>query len=170
MNGMIMMAAILDMSVAPWQPVNDGVMGGLSSGRMAQSGDVLKFEGTLSLENNGGFASVRRPIGEDLAETTGVQLRVRGDGRTYQFRLRQDDRFDGVAWRAEFSTNGDWQTVNLPFHQFRPVFRGRQVPEAGPVVSAAIRQIGFMLADKVPGPFTLEIRSIVFTPHQTKSK
>jgi monofunctional biosynthetic peptidoglycan transglycosylase len=170
MKGMIMMAVILDMSVVPWQPINDGVMGGLSSGRMEQSGDVLRFEGTLSLENNGGFASVRRSIGEDLAKATSVQLRVRGDGRTYQFRLRQDDRFDGVAWRSEFSTDGEWQTVDLPFDQFRPVFRGRQVPEAGPVTPAAIRQIGFMLADKVPGPFTLEIRSIVFTPHQPKSK
>ncbi len=157
-----MMAVILDMSVAPWQSINDGVMGGISSGRMEQSGDVLRFEGTLSLENNGGFASVRRPLGEDLAKATGVQLRVRGDGRTYQFRLRQDDRFDGIAWRAEFSTDGEWQTVDLSFDRFIPVFRGRQVPEAGPVSPAAIRQIGFMLADRKPGPFALEIQSIAF--------
>jgi NADH dehydrogenase [ubiquinone] 1 alpha subcomplex assembly factor 1 len=160
--GTIMMAIILDMSPGPWQAINDGVMGGISSGRMEQSGDILRFEGTLSLENNGGFASVRRPIGEDLSNATGVKLQVRGDGRTYQFRMRQDDRFDGIAWRAEFSTSGDWQTVELSFNEFIPVFRGRRVPEAGPVVPAAIRQIGFMLADKVPGPFALEIRSITF--------
>jgi len=160
--GTIMMAVILDMSPSPWQAINDGVMGGISSGRMEQSGDILRFEGTLSLENNGGFASVRRPIGEDLSNATGVKLQVRGDGRTYQFRMRQDDRFDGIAWRAEFSTSGDWQTVDLSFNEFIPVFRGRRVPEAGPVVPAAIRQIGFMLADKVPGPFALEIRSITF--------
>jgi len=160
--GTIMMAIILDMSPGPWQAINDGVMGGISSGRMEQSGDILRFEGTLSLENNGGFASVRRPIGEDLSNATGVKLQVRGDGRTYQFRMRQDDRFDGIAWRAEFSTSGDWQTVELSFNEFIPVFRGRQVPGAGPVAPAGIRQIGFMLADKVPGPFALEIRSITF--------
>jgi len=158
-----MMAIVLDMSPGPWLAINDGVMGGISSGRMVQSGDVLRFEGSLSLENNGGFASVRRPIEEDLAKTTRVQLKVRGDGRTYQFRLRQDDGFDGVAWRAEFSTDGNWQTVNLVFEEFVPVFRGRQVPDAGPVAPAAIRQIGFMLADRKPGPFALEIRSITFT-------
>jgi monofunctional biosynthetic peptidoglycan transglycosylase len=159
---MIMMAVILDMSPGPWQAINDGVMGGISSGRMEQSGDGLRFEGQLSLENNGGFASVRRPIDDDLSKATGVRLRVRGDGRTYQFRLRQDSRFDGVAWRAEFSTNGDWQTVTLTFDEFIPVFRGRRVPDAGPVVPAAIRQIGFMLADKTAGAFALEIRSVAF--------
>jgi monofunctional biosynthetic peptidoglycan transglycosylase len=137
-------------------------MGGVSSGRMVQSADGLRFEGELSLENNGGFASVRRPIDNDLATATGVRLVVRGDGRTYQFRLRQDDRFDGIAWRAEFTTNSDWQTVVLPFNEFIPVFRGRRVPDAGPVEPAAIRQVGFMLADKTPGSFSLEIRSIEF--------
>jgi NADH dehydrogenase [ubiquinone] 1 alpha subcomplex assembly factor 1 len=98
----------------------------------------------------------------DLSKAAGVRLDVRGDGRTYQFRVRQDDRFDGVAWRAEFSTSSEWQTVELAFDEFVPVFRGRRVPDAGPVVPATIRQIGFMLADKTPGPFKLEIRSIEF--------
>jgi NADH dehydrogenase [ubiquinone] 1 alpha subcomplex assembly factor 1 len=156
------MTIILNMTPGPWQAINDGVMGGVSSGRMVQSADGLRFEGELSLENNGGFASVRRPIDNDLATATGVRLVVRGDGRTYQFRLRQDDRFDGIAWRAEFTTNSDWQTVVLPFNEFIPVFRGRRVPDAGPVEPAAIRQVGFMLADKTPGSFSLEIRSIEF--------
>lgn len=159
---MIMMSILLDMSPGPWQAINDGVMGGVSSGRMTPNGENLRFEGELSLENNGGFASVRRLVEEDLSKAAGLQLQVRGDGRTYQFRLRQDGRFDGVAWRAEFSTTGEWQTVHLSFDQFSPVFRGRLVPQAGPVVPAAIRQVGFMLADKTPGPFVLEIRSIEF--------
>ncbi|MBT8048275.1 MAG: CIA30 family protein [Xanthomonadales bacterium] len=159
---MIMMTIVLNMDMNPWRAINDGVMGGVSSGRMVQSGEALRFEGELSLENNGGFASVRRLVDDDLAKATGVKLQVRGDGRTYQFRLRQDGRFDGVAWREEFVTSGDWQTVELSFDQFVPVFRGRSVPQAGPVVPSAIRQIGFMLADKTPGPFTLEIRSIEF--------
>lgn len=159
---MIMMTIVLNMSPDPWRAINDGVMGGISSGRMVQSGDKLRFEGELSLEYNGGFASVRRLVDDDLSEASGVRLRVRGDGRTYQFRLRQDSGFDGVAWRAEFTTSGDWQTVDLLFDEFVPVFRGRRVPQAGPVVPAAIRQVGFMLADKTPGPFALEISSVGF--------
>jgi monofunctional biosynthetic peptidoglycan transglycosylase len=137
-------------------------MGGVSSGRMVAADQGLRFEGELSLENNGGFASVRRPVDADLSSSTGVRLRLRGDGRTYQFRLRLDNRWDGVAWRAEFPTTGEWQTIELPFDRFTPVFRGRRVPDAGPVVPADIRQVGFMLADKTPGPFALEIRAIKF--------
>lgn len=43
-----------------WQAVNDGVMGGISDGRFRITADqTMEFSGTLSLENNGGFASVR---------------------------------------------------------------------------------------------------------------
>jgi len=159
----ILMTMILEMSPGPWQTVNDGVMGGISSSRMTEADGVLSFEGELSLKNNGGFASVRRLVDTDLSQVTGVRLEVRGDQRTYQFRLRQNDRFDGVAWRAEFTTTKEWQTVELSFDQFVPVFRGRRVPDAGPVVAASIKQIGFLLADQTPGPFKLQIRSVTFT-------
>ena len=162
MAGLMAMAVLIEMILAPWQAVNDGVMGGISAGRMVESEDGLRFEGELSLENNGGFASVRRVVEADLSETGGVLLKLRGDGRTYQFRLRQNGRFDGIAWRAEFSTSGEWETVELNFGQFQPVFRGRQVPEAGPVVASRIRQLGFMLADGQSGPLALEVQSIEF--------
>jgi monofunctional biosynthetic peptidoglycan transglycosylase len=152
----------LEMAPGPWQAVNDGVMGGVSSGRMVAAEESLRFEGVLSLENNGGFASVRRVIDADLSAAGRVRLHLRGDGRTYQFRLRLDERWDGVAWRAEFPTSGEWQTVELSFDEFAPVFRGRRVPDAGPVVPANIRQIGFMVADKTAGPFALDIRVIEF--------
>jgi hypothetical protein len=32
---------------------------------------------------------------------------LRGDGREYQFRLRLDDRWDGIAWRAKIETTGE---------------------------------------------------------------
>jgi len=43
-----------------WQAVNDGVMGGVSQGRFRiTDARTMEFSGNLSLENNGGFASVR---------------------------------------------------------------------------------------------------------------
>ena len=87
-----------------------------------------------------------------------MRARLRGDGRVYQLRLRTSDRFDGVAYRAEFRTEpGEWITVTLPLAEFEPSFRGYVVPDAPPVDPAAIRQIGFLLADKNPGPFKLEV-------------
>lgn len=160
-----LMLLALELDPAPWQSINDGVMGGVSSGGMTASGDGLVFEGQLSLENNGGFASARRPVGSDVSGASALQLKIRGDGRTYQVRLRQDDRFDGIAWRVEFSASDEWQTVTLDFSDFEPVFRGRRVIDAGRVVPSKIRQLGFMVADKTPGSFRLEIGAIHFLDH-----
>lgn len=68
-----------------WQSVNDGVMGGRSSGRAALTSErTLRFEGNLSLANNGGFASIRtRPSRLPLAGGDVLIVRVRGDGREY---------------------------------------------------------------------------------------
>ena len=42
-----------------WQVVNDDVMGGVSTSRFSVTNGVAVFRGEVSLENNGGFASVR---------------------------------------------------------------------------------------------------------------
>ena len=156
------------MTTDAWRSINDGVMGGRSAGGMVPAEDGLRFEGKLSLENNGGFSSVRRPVDQDLSGMTRVRFEVRGDGREYQFRIRQNSGFDGVAWRALFSTNRDWQDVEIPLAEFMPVFRGTAVKEAGPVVASKIQQIGFLLADGEAGKFKLEIRRIEFLGAQEK--
>jgi monofunctional biosynthetic peptidoglycan transglycosylase len=158
----------LGMDAGAWRSINDGVMGGRSSGGMSGGTDGLRFAGRLSLENNGGFSSVRRLVEQDLSQATHVRLEVRGDGRDYQFRIRQNNRFDGVAWRAVFPTNEQWQVVEIPLAEFVPVFRGMTVRDAGPVSASMIEQIGFLLADKNAGRFELEIRRIEFlTPNDS---
>lgn len=152
----------IGVDAAPWRTVHDGVMGGVSSGRVESDGEALRFSGELSLENNGGFASARRPIEQDLSGAQAVRISVRGDGRPYQLRLRQDGRFDGIAWRAHFETGPDWRDIELPLAAFEPVFRGRPVPGAGDLDPERLRQIGLMIADGTPGPFSVEVRSIRF--------
>lgn len=143
-----------------WRIINDGVMGGLSRSRI-QSTDqgTGLFTGELSLENNGGFASIRTLVGShDLSQAAGLEIRVKGDGRTYQLRLRTTDRWDGIAYRASFRTpKGRWFTARFPFEDFVPSFRGRVVADAGPLDAARIEQLGFLIADKVTEPFSLEI-------------
>lgn len=143
-----------------WYVVNDGVMGGVSQSSLKRTGeDTGIFAGVLSLENNGGFVSVRADIGRsDLSAFNGLEIRVRGDGRTYQLRVRIDDRFDGIAYRAYFETReGEWNTVRVPFNEFLPTFRGRILRDAPELDPSIIHQVGFLLADKKPGPFSLEI-------------
>jgi monofunctional biosynthetic peptidoglycan transglycosylase len=143
-----------------WQVVNDGVMGGVSRGDIQRSdhGTGL-FSGTLSMENNGGFASVRGLIApQDLSAFSGLEIRIRGDGRTYQLRLRVDGRFDGIAYRAIFSTTEDeWADIRIPFTEFLPTFRGRILSDEQPLDVKRIAQVAFMVADKRPGRFFLEI-------------
>jgi monofunctional biosynthetic peptidoglycan transglycosylase len=149
-----------DTTAPAWFPVDDGVMGGLSSSSLTVTdrGTGL-FAGRVSLANNGGFASVRTLVGDhDLGQAEGLVLKVRGDGRTYRLRLRTDAGFDGVAYQAGFTTEADaWTEVFCPFSAFEPVFRGRPVPGAAALDPAAVRQVGLMIADKQAGPFALEI-------------
>ncbi|NNJ70502.1 MAG: CIA30 family protein, partial [Kiritimatiellales bacterium] len=94
-----------------WRVVNDGVMGGVSRSELELAdGDTLVFRGVVSLENNGGFASVRHDL-ESLAlsRKDGIMLRVKGDGKRCQLRLRTSGRFDGMAYKADFQTvQGQW--------------------------------------------------------------
>jgi hypothetical protein len=143
-----------------WIVVNDGVMGGRSRSAIRRSdGGTGVFAGELSLENSGGFASARALIGPtDLSAWDGLEIRVKGDGRTYQLRLRTDGRFDGVAYRASFATRDrEWLTVAIRFADFEPTFRGRTLLDVPSLDPARVQQVGFLLADKRPGPFTLEI-------------
>lgn len=147
-------------SPSMWYVVNDGVMGGRSSSTMRTGEDgSAVFEGMLSLENNGGFASVRTEVPESaMAGADRLVLRVRGDGNRYQLRLRPGRRFDGVAFAASFETIADeWVTVELPIESFRPTFRGYVPRGVGPLDPAEIRQLGLMLTDKQVGEFRLEL-------------
>lgn len=146
----------------PWRNIDDGVMGGLSRSSMTQGRGAALFEGVVSLENNGGFASVRsRPEGLDLSAFEGIVLRVRGDGKTYAVRLRTSAAFDGVSYQTTARTPaGEWVELRLPFSEFRPVFRGREVaghPELDP---GRIETFGLLIAGKQEGPFRLELEWI----------
>lgn len=147
-------------AVAQWQAVNDGVMGGASDGRFRITGRrTMEFYGTLSLENNGGFASVRSLPGKPGLEAGDtLAVRVRGDGREYQLNLYTAERRTAFSYRAPVRTRaGEWNEVRIPLGSFVATSFGEVVRGAGPVDPAAVTSVGFLLADKVPGPFLLEI-------------
>lgn len=150
--------------IAAWQPLHDSVMGGRSEGELRAGADgAAVFTGTISLANRGGFASVRGPVrAYPLQDCRGVVVEARGDARAFQLRLRIDDRYDGIAYRAFFEPSPDrWRTFILPFETFVPVFRGRVLGAPGELDPRRITRIGLMLADKVAGAYRLEIRRIL---------
>lgn len=143
-----------------WRTVNDGVMGGRSDGRfrIIENGK-MEFFGVLSLENNGGFASVRsRAKGLDLREGDSLVTRVRGDGRRYTLNLYIPSRRRAFCYRSEFQTKkGTWIEVRVPLTKFIATSFGRPLKNSGPVNPQQVNSIGILLADKQPGRFKLEV-------------
>ena len=144
-----------------WKVVDDGVMGGRSRGKVSfTDSGTLRFDGELSLENNGGFSSLRtRDLDLDLSESSGLVMRVKGDGRTYQVRLGSDARYRGreVSFMADFPTQkGEWSVVRVPFSELTGTFRGRTLKDVA-FNSAKVRRLGLLLADQKTGPFSLEV-------------
>ena len=147
-------------SVDAFRAVDDRVMGGVSrSGMKPSASGHAVFTGNLSLEQNGGFASVRSSgITLDVSDAEVLVLRVRGDGKRYKLRLHDDGRFDGVSFQSVFETKaGEWIEVELPLDGFRAVWRGRDVPGAAPLDRAEIVRVGLMISDKQVGEFALEL-------------
>ena len=142
-----------------WQTVNDGVMGGRSVGRFKLNAEKkLEFFGNLSLENNGGFASVRAR-GAQLGLEKGdlIVARVRGDGREYNFNLYAQRNLEGYSYRQSFTTmKGEWIEVHLPVDKFVATWRGRVFPNEK-LDPSKVTGLGILLGDKKPGPFKLEI-------------
>ena len=143
-----------------WTARNDGVMGGVSSGKAEINDGELHFFGVLSLENNGGFAQIYSQTEmSDFSNYSAVKLRIKGDGRTYQFRIATDARFSGsqIAYRAEFETKADeWVEVSIPFESFVPSFRGRLL-QGPPMNLTSVQRIAFLLGDGNPGAFSLKV-------------
>jgi len=172
LTGSILMAddtpqPLLDFSGADagkeWQTINDGVMGGVSEGKFRITDKKsLEFFGTLSLENNGGFASVRtkaKKLGLEKGDT--LVVRVRGDGREYSMNLHVPKPLVAFSYRATVQTKKDeWIEVKMPLDKFEATSFGRVVKDACAVNPEEINALGFLLGDKKAGPFKLEVEWI----------
>ncbi|MFC7369138.1 CIA30 family protein [Vreelandella zhaodongensis] len=147
-----------------WFAVNDGVMGGVSHSTFRIEAGMGCFIGEVSLENGGGFASIRRQpdhFEPSLTNGEGLTLRVNGDGRTYQLRLKSTALDEASAYRVIFTPARDqWETLKFTWHMFEAVRRGKVLDDAPSLSSDSIYQLGFLIADRTAGPFRLNIASI----------
>lgn len=146
-----------------WSAINDNVMGGISIGQLNWDGKRCRFQGELSLENNGGFSSIKRYIEPLAKEVTTIELMFIGDGHTYQLRLTTWKDGSPINYKHEFSTmKGKPQKKVFNLQDFQALFRGRLLNEAPELVADEIKQVGFLIADKQALPFTLNLNQIQF--------
>jgi hypothetical protein len=141
-----------------WYVINDNVMGGISEGGMQQEDPgVGLFKGQLSLENRGGFSSVRTSVKPTaLTEASGLQLRVRGEeGRLFTL-LVASETMNG-SWQKDFSTSSEWETIHIHFDSMQFYIRGWMPPSAPRINPEEIDIIGLMIKDKNEEAFRLEV-------------
>lgn len=146
-----------DNNASGWQIINDAVMGGMSKGQMKVNSDGNgQFYGYVSLENNGGFTSVRYQFEQlDVRSYSTAVIRLKGDGKRYQFRVKShwDDRH---AYIQYFNTTGDWQLLEVDLEKMYPTFRGRQLNMPNYPVNE-LEEVAFLIANKRAESFQLEI-------------
>lgn len=144
-----------------WSIVNDVVMGGKSTSSISinTEGNAV-FKGEVSLENNGGFSSLRHRFEKlDISDFSKIKIRLKGDGKKYQFRIKPS-MFNQYSYVYHFQTNGDWQTIEINLADFTPIFRGRKLDMPN-FSGTELEEIGFLIGNKKQEKFELILDAII---------
>jgi len=146
-----------------WRIVNDGVMGGLSSSKAVIKDDKIIFSGNVSLENNGGFASLRSPVKDyNFENFSGIEIKIKGDGKRYSISMKETTYFSGYFYTSSFETKKDeWIVAQIPFNQFKLYYFGKDTNSSKKIPLDNIKEISLLIGDKQEGEFNAEIDYIM---------
>ncbi len=160
MNSILLFDGASKNDSSDWKVINDGVMGGVSESRFfLNSNSNACFQGTVSLENNGGFCSVQCQFKTIvLKQEHYFSLLLKGDGKKYQFRIKRQAS-DNHSYCYEFQTSTNWETIQIPFDQMHPAFRGKKL-DLPNFDGSQLEQIAFLIGNKESEYFELCIQTI----------
>jgi hypothetical protein len=146
--------------ISNWQILDDVVMGGRSDGHFKVNSEGYgEYTGKVSLENNGGFSSLRHYFNTvDSDDFSKFKLRIKGDGKTYQFRVK-DKRNQRYSYIFKFNTTNEWQTIEIPFSEMYASFRGNRLNIPN-FKGDQMEEIAFLIGNKKEQTFKLLIDSI----------
>lgn len=148
-----------------WFVVLDGVMGGLSTGELSKTENSFVLQGEVSLENNGGFASLRSDYKTyDLSGFTSVTIRYRSTGQDFGFTLNKYKRFWQPNYKANLpQTDGEWEEVSLLLKDFSRYRLGTKIT-GNPTTDdlSKIIRLGFISNTKAATAYTFEVDKITF--------
>lgn len=150
-----------DSEINNWRVVDDVVMGGRSAGNFSLTEEGhAKFSGNVSIENNGGFSSVRYgfPTQVDVQKYSKVRLKVKGDGKNYQFRVKEKSR-DYYSYITSFETSGEWEDIEIKLKDLYPSFRGRKLDQPN-YSGDSLEEVTFLIANYKNESFELLIDKI----------
>ena len=148
-----------------WFVLNDGVMGGRSGATVNYLEDSFVFKGVVSLENNGGFASIRSNFSTfKLGEFKTVEIRYKLSGIDFALTLANSKRWYNPNYKANLkTTQGQWQVITLNLLDFKQYQVGRAT---GYTINTdtldQIIRLGFISNQKRAETFELEVDYIKF--------
>lgn len=161
-------------AVEEWKTVDDVVMGGRSESRIfravgetgpdgSESSGVVRFEGEISLENNGGFCSARLVEAErGVPGLRQLILVARGDGNRYKCTLRTRETPDHSSWRLPFdSSPGRWKRYRLPIESFELWRRGTLLSADRVLDPSSITSFGLLVSDEQEGEFRIDLAGLL---------
>ena len=148
-------------NLSQWQVVNDVVMGGCSQAKFILNKEGFgEFSGHVSLENNGGFSSVKYSLNPiDVDNYSKISIKLKGDTHRYQLRLKTS-KTDRHSYVSYFETSGNWQDIEMDLMEFYPTYRGRPL-QLSKYPGKLLEEMGFLIANKESQDFKLEIESMV---------
>ena len=140
--------------------INDGVMGGVSQSSLRQDAQGMFFEGMVSLENNGGFASMRSSV-RFTQGTQLLELLAKGDGKRYKLVLRTE-LAPRVTYAADFIAEPTWQTYRFNVNQFKSTVRG-QIVNALALSFSDVIEFGILISNNQAGKFGIQLKMLQST-------
>jgi hypothetical protein len=149
-----------------WALLSDNVMGGISEGQVEYKSTSLVLKGNVSLENRGGFVSIKSPFGKlDLSSFATVSIKFRSSNQKYAFTLENSGRWYEPSYKHSFYAKeaNTWETISMDLDNFSEEVIGRPTgKKADKSITQGIIRIGITTNEKREGPFELEIESIEF--------
>jgi len=142
-------------NISDWKIIDDVVMGGKSNGQFKIDSDGNGvFSGDVSLENNGGFSSVRYQFEKiNTTKDSKVIIRLKGDGKEYQFRIK-NNRNTYYSYVTNFKTTGDWENIIINLKDLYPSFRGQTINIPN-FTGDSFEEIVFLIGNKKNESFAL---------------
>jgi len=143
-----------------WRIIDDVVMGGRSNGNfsISEEGHGV-FSGNVSMENNGGFSSVRYGMDDmHMKANSVIRILLKGDGKSYQFRIKHNRRYE-YSYIHEFKTSGKWQVIEISVDEMYPVYRGRRLDRPNFNYNT-MEELAFLIGNGRPESFRLIVDKI----------
>ena len=148
-----------------WQIVNDGVMGGKSQSSAVLTDSSILFKGYISLENNGGFASLRGPFATmDLQNSKQIKIKYKSKGQLLSITLA-----NSRLWYKPFgkftldSTGNEWRIAVVKLNNFKEFAYGSSTGKSiGKNFISTIKRVGFIVNNKIQGGFEIEVDYLKF--------